>query len=131
MIKVVCAIIAENNKFLATQHKINSTHPLKWEFPGGKIEPFETFEQAVKREIFEELSIHIKVIEKLMWVEHNYGKQLIQLFPVLCNIEKGQIELKEHNQFGWFSFWELETLDLTAADKKLLLIEENRKRLLK
>ena len=71
MIEVCCAIITKDSKLLAVQRGIESNHPLKWEFPGGKIIFGETPEQCIIREIDEELSVNIELFSKLHPVEYN------------------------------------------------------------
>ncbi|MGV8815207.1 MAG: NUDIX domain-containing protein [Gelidibacter sp.] len=71
-IPVTCAIIHFGNKVLAVQRSETMSLPLKWEFAGGKIEPGESEEECIKREIFEELNIHINLKRKLTAVIHQY-----------------------------------------------------------
>ena len=79
LIKVVCAIININNKILAVQRSQTMNQPLKWEFPGGKIEPGESFEDCIKREIKEELNIEIVLLKRLSTINHDYPNFSIQL----------------------------------------------------
>jgi 8-oxo-dGTP diphosphatase len=116
-ILVACAIIRDaQGKILATQRSISMSLPLKWEFPGGKVELGETYEQAVVREILEELSINILVIEKLVEVRHEYPEITVTLIPFLCAITDGQLKLNEHNAFNWINPVNLLDLDWAEAD---------------
>ena len=119
-IKVCAAIIIKDGLFLATQRGETKHNALKWEFPGGKIEPGETPEQCIKREIFEELGVVITVYEKLQAVLHNYPMYCIELIPFICHIQSGKIECKEHNNYQWLDINNLPLLDWAEADLKIL-----------
>lgn len=117
MIKVTCALIVNNqNCVLATQRSQTMNLPLKWEFPGGKIEPNETAEDCLIREIKEELNIEIKIIQSLPSNTHAYPKITIELIPFICGHINGEIILKEHAQFKWLHTDELLALDWADAD---------------
>ena len=126
MLKVSCAIVVQQNKILVTQRNSGSDHPLKWEFPGGKLKPDETLEECVAREIWEELEIEIEILEQLVSVNHDYGFRQIELIPFLCIIKSGEIKLNEHLDFDWAIFEDLEKIDFAAADQKLIQHPENK-----
>ena len=98
MITVTCAVIVHENKILVTQRGPQMKHPLKWEFPGGKLEHNETPEQCIHREIFEELNIRISLVKQLSTVIHDYGSIKIALIPFLSEFKSGSLTLKEHTQ---------------------------------
>lgn len=127
MIDVCCAIIINGNKILAVQRGAESSHPFKWEFPGGKIHPDESAEQCIVREIAEELTIRIEVAKQLVPVEFDYVTRQIRLIPFVCKIISGDIKLTEHIEQKWLLFSELETMDWSAADFEL--IKRNKKSL--
>jgi 8-oxo-dGTP diphosphatase len=117
VIKVTCALIVNNqNCLLAAQRSQVMSLPLKWEFPGGKIEPEETAEDCLIREIKEELNIEIKIIQALPSNTHTYPKITIELIPFICEHINGEIILKEHAQFKWLHTDELLALDWADAD---------------
>jgi 8-oxo-dGTP diphosphatase len=117
MIEVTCAIITKNNKTLATQRSEKMSLPLKWEFPGGKVEKNETAEASLVREIFEELNLDIKIIGKLQPNLHKYSEdKVIKLIPFICEIVKGEIKLLEHSKFLWLQKDELLKLEWAEAD---------------
>ena len=117
MIIVSCAIIEDRDgNVLATQRSPTMSLPLKWEFPGGKVEPNETPEQAIMREIMEELNIEIEIKSRLEEVIHEYPTFNITLIPFICNYIAGELKLYEHNQFLWLSPDTLLDLDWAAAD---------------
>lgn len=120
MINVCCAIILEGSKILAVQRGLESSHPLKWEFPGGKIHPEESAEQCIMREIAEELTIGIEVVKMLVPVEFNYGAKQIFLIPFVCKIISGEIKLTEHIAQKWLRFDELEIMDWSEVDYELI-----------
>ncbi len=125
MLKVVCAIIVNESKMLITQIGSGS-RAFEWEFPGGKIKPGETTEDAVLREIGEELDIEIKIAAPMIAMFYNNGEQDFQLIPFICNIQSGEIKLVEHHDMRWVNFDELEKMNLSAADKQLIQLPENR-----
>ena len=81
MLNVVCAIIYVGNKILVTQRSKNMNLPLKWEFPGGKLEINESEIKCIERELKEELNIEIKVIKRLSNSIHDYEALHINLIP--------------------------------------------------
>ncbi|MCF8366880.1 MAG: (deoxy)nucleoside triphosphate pyrophosphohydrolase [Bacteroidales bacterium] len=123
MINVTCAIIQEGNKILAVKRAHGMHLAGKWEFPGGKIEPGESAEDCIVREILEELQIRITVIKLLNPVEHHYLEKSIRLIPFACRILSGKIKLAEHEEFVWIKKTEILLLNWAEADMKL--IEEN------
>lgn len=120
MLKVTCAIIPLNGKFLITQNGPQSAHPFQWEFPGGKIEPGETAQNCVIREINEELELDIEIEESMEAVTHNYGTKKIELIPFVCSIKSGKLKLNDHINQQWIEVHELDEIDFSAADKKLI-----------
>jgi len=98
---VVAAIIKKNNSYLIAQRNINKYMGLKWEFPGGKVEPNETFHGALAREIQEELNIYINVHEKI--AEERYKDDTIDiiLHYYLCSKKSGIIRMNEHENIAW------------------------------
>ncbi len=121
MIEVSCAIILKDSKILAVQRGSGSSHPLKWEFPGGKIHPEETAAQCIIREIDEELRISVEVQKQLEYIEFDYGNKQIRLVPFICKIASGDIILTEHVAKYWFSFDQWQTIDWSGADYELIL----------
>lgn len=125
MIHVTCAIIIENGKILITQNNQYSDHPLKWEFPGGKINKEETSESCIVREIKEELDITVKVVDAMQPLDFDYDIKQIRLFPFLCEIDAGAIKLNEHVSYAWKQLGDLCDVDFSEADKELITLSEN------
>jgi len=124
MIEVSCAIIIQDSKILAVQRGPKSSHPLKWEFPGGKIQSDETAEQSVVREIEEELRLRIDVLSQLKFVEFDNGTKQIRLIPFICRITSGELVLTEHVAKCWFDLDEWQTIDWSGADRELIRINQ-------
>ncbi len=119
-IKVTCAIITIDNKILAVQRSRIMSMPMKWEFPGGKIEPAETEMECIKREIREELNIEIKLLDRLVPSIHRYPTFTIELIPYTANYVSGELRLKEHNSYVLMDRHELCTLDWAEADMPIV-----------
>jgi len=120
MIDVTCAIILRDNKILVTQRSEKMNLPLKWEFPGGKIEENETPENCLLREIKEELNLEIELLEKLEVKCFNYNTFSINLIPFISKYLAGEIVLAEHKNFKWLTKEELKFLDWASADIPVL-----------
>lgn len=90
--------------------------PLKWEFPGGKLEDGETAECCIVREIEEELGIAIQILNRLVSNEHHYEDFSIRLIPFICTTTVTVVSLKEHVDCRWLEPEELLTLDWAEAD---------------
>lgn len=127
MIQVTCAIIFQNNKVLITQRGEHPHHAFQWEFPGGKVNLGEPEEKSILREIKEELELDLEIAEKMMPVDFDYGFKKIRLIPFVCFLKSGKILLKEHVDYRWVNWQELEKMNLSGADLKLLSQPENQK----
>ncbi len=119
-IRVCCALIIEESGVLVTQRGSQMPHPMKWEFPGGKIKEEEKPEVCIRREIREELSIEVSVLEQLPTVRHNYGSKALELIPFICQHLEGVIELAEHHSYRWVPKEELDELDWLEADVEVV-----------
>lgn len=116
MIEVTCAVIIKDKKVLICQRSEKMKLPLKWEFPGGKIEPFETKEECIVREIKEELNLDVEILSQMHAVEHYYPDFSIKLHPFLCGLIGGELKTKEHKQVIWVSKDNLNEYDWAEAD---------------
>lgn len=90
--------------------------PLKWEFPGGKIDPGESPEECLRRELIEEMGINVSVGKNLTSSTHHYPMFTVTLYPFVCSIESGEIILHEHAAIVWLLPDQLKTLDWAEAD---------------
>ncbi len=118
-IKVVAAIIRDKDRIFATQRGYGEFKD-GWEFPGGKIEEGETPENALIREIREELDTEISVGEKITCVEYDYPKFHLSMDCFWAEIVSGDLVLKEHEAAKWLSREELESVDWLPADLELI-----------
>ena len=119
-LRVVGAAILEGGTFLAAQRHRHMAEPLKWEFPGGKIEPGEDPRRALVREIREELDLEIEVGAWLGRGTHAGGGQIIELEVYAAAVVSGEVRLAEHRQAGWFRAADIDRLDWAAADRPVL-----------
>ena len=121
-IKVVAGLILQNNKLLICQRPNFKDHPLKWEFPGGKIKNDETNEEALIREINEELSINIINCEKL--IDYNfYYKDLnkrVFIYFYLVNNFSGKVLNNFHKELKWIEIKDIREYDFLEGDLKII-----------
>jgi 8-oxo-dGTP diphosphatase len=117
-LEVVCALIVNSaGKILACQRSSESSLAGKWEFPGGKIEPAESAQAALRREIIEELEVSISILRPLAIVKHRYPDFEIALSPFLCEIIGSEVpNAVEHSQIRWVNLDEANELDWAEAD---------------
>ena len=118
-IEVVAAIIRNGNKIFATQRGYGEWKDW-WEFPGGKMEPGETAEEALRREIREELSTEINVEELLCTVEYDYPKFHITMHCFLCSLLSDALHLNEHEAARWLAKEELDSVRWLPADESVI-----------
>lgn len=114
-VRVVAAVIRKDDKIFATQRGYGEFKD-GWEFPGGKIEEGETPEQALAREIKEELDTEIQVGKLIETIEYDYPKFHLSMDCFWCEIMQGGLELKEHEAARWLSKEELYSVDWLPAD---------------
>ena len=126
-IEVVAAIIHDaEGRIFATQRGYGDYKDW-WEFPGGKMEQGETPEEALKREIWEELETRIVVERFVATVEWDYPAFHLTMHCYLCHVESGHLELKEHEAAKWLNKDELESVNWLPADRMVI---NNNKQLL-
>ena len=118
-IRVVAAIIIKNEKVFATQRGYGDFKG-GWEFPGGKIDAGETPEEALVREIKEELDTEVEVIELLDTVEYDYPNFHLSMDCFICNIKSGDLVLKEHEAAQWLTKETLDSVNWLPADLGLI-----------
>jgi len=118
-IEVVAAVICRENKVFATQRGYGEFKDW-WEFPGGKIEPGETPEEALKREILEELHTEISVDKFLTTIEYDYPKFHLVMYCYICHVIKGDLELVEAEDARWLEKENLNVVNWLPADIKVV-----------
>ena len=120
-IEVVGAVIRDGGRVLLAQRPEGKAQAGLWEFPGGKIEPGETPEEALARECREELALEIESPSVLRSVVHRYPEKTIRLILVACSVRPGSVPVpQEHQQVMWVSLAQLPAMDLCPADRELL-----------
>ena len=118
-IRVAAAIIKKDKAIFATQRGYGDFKD-GWEFPGGKIEPGETPEEALKREIREELDTEIEVGEPAGHIEYDYPEFHLSMDCFFCTLLSGSLTLKEHEAARWLSPAELDSISWLPADRSLI-----------
>lgn len=119
-IDVAAALIFRDGKLLVTQRHANSHLGGLWEFPGGKREANETFEECLAREILEELGIEISVSELFEEIVHDYMEKSVHLKFFICQLLHGEPKPLDCAAFKWIGKTELDNLEFPAADAQLL-----------
>ena len=114
-IEVVAAIIHKDNRYLAAQRGYGDFEGM-WEFPGGKIEAGESQEEALKREIKEELNVDIEIGMQICTVDYDYPKFHLTMHCYFCNVSNGDIKLLEHKSAKWLTNDELNMVEWLPAD---------------
>ena len=121
-IKVVAGLILQNDKLLICQRPNFKDHPLKWEFPGGKIKNDETNEEALIREINEELSINIINCEELINYNFNYKdlNKKVFIYFYLVNNFSGKVLNNFHKELKWIEIKDIREYDFLEGDLKII-----------
>ncbi|MDP2215826.1 MAG: (deoxy)nucleoside triphosphate pyrophosphohydrolase [Methanolobus sp.] len=117
-LEVVAAIIIDDDKVLSVQRGRGKYEyiSLKYEFPGGKIESDETKEQALERELLEELEMKIEIEREFLTVNHQYPDFSVTMHSFICSVLNSTLNLKEHIDFKWVNPENLSNLDWAEAD---------------
>ena len=122
---MVAAVIHDGGRILATQRGYGEFKD-KWEFPGGKMEAGESREEALRREIREELDTEINIGKLLCMVEYDYPAFHLTMHCYLCSVVSGTLVLKEHESARWLPAEALESVDWLPADIQILpIIRQN------
>ncbi|MBR2123048.1 MAG: (deoxy)nucleoside triphosphate pyrophosphohydrolase [Lachnospiraceae bacterium] len=115
-VRVAAAVIYDGDRYFATQRGYGDWKDF-WEFPGGKIEPGETPEEALVREIREELETEISIAGRLAEVEYDYPEFHLSMVCYIARISEGQPVLKEHEAARWLKKEELDEVGWLPADR--------------
>jgi 8-oxo-dGTP diphosphatase len=120
-IEVVAGLICENGRVLACQRSVNAAFPLKWEFPGGKVETGEPHEEALRRELREELQIEVETATKIYDHKHTYtGVSEVSLTFFRIDKYRGKVENLIFKQIAWVEFNKLLEIDFLEGDLPLI-----------
>ena len=120
LLEVSAALIFRNGKLLIAQRPADSHLGGLWEFPGGKCEPGETFEQCLVREMREELGVEISVGEMFEEIRHDYPEKSVHLKFFLCRLLSGEPQPLDCAALKWVEKPQLDAHDFPAADAQLL-----------
>ena len=126
MMEVVAALIRDENRVLLCRRPEEKAQGGKWEFPGGKIEPGETGEAALKRECREELDVTLAVGHALADVTQDYPGRTVHLTLYEARIASGTPRKLEHSEIRWVLPEEIEAYDLCPADARLMALLRGR-----
>jgi 8-oxo-dGTP diphosphatase len=116
-IRVVAAVLERDGKYLITQRRGTAVLPLMWEFPGGRVEPGETDQQALKRELLHRLGVGIEVGKLISFVSHPYEHYVVDLFLYECTLLTDALESRAVNAFKWVASGEFDQYPFTPADE--------------
>jgi 8-oxo-dGTP diphosphatase len=116
-VRVVSALIEREGRYLVTQRRPQATLPLLWEFPGGKVEPGETDQQALQRELMERLALEVRVAQREVEVDHQYEGYSLHLRTYRCHITDGVPRAAYVEDFRWAGPSELAELPFPGADQ--------------
>jgi 8-oxo-dGTP diphosphatase len=121
-VPVVCALIERQGQVLLARRPAHKHPALKWEFPGGKVDPGETAEAALVREIREELGCDIAIVGALPRLAHAYGPAAVEMIPFVCRLSPDSPEPHpaEHVEIRWVKPGELLAHDLAGADRPIV-----------
>lgn len=118
-VEVSAAVIIEHHRVFVTQRSYGENKD-RWEFPGGKLEKGESAEDALRREIWEELDTQIEVGQRIMTIEYDYPQFHLTMHCFLCSVQSGSLVLKEHEDARWLAADELYSVDWLPADLVIL-----------
>lgn len=118
MIDVVAAVVEKEGKFLVAHRPVQKGGD--WEFPGGKVEPGETFFEALKREIAEELGVGIKPIRILSSYPKEIKGQTYSIHFVAATLESDRFTLSEHQECRWLEVSDIKNLTMSSVDKEFV-----------
>ncbi len=119
-IEVVAAVIKDGDKYFCAKRKNEGELAKKWEFPGGKIESGETHQDALIREIKEELNTEIQVNDFLITINHEYKTFFLEMHVYNCTVKKGDLIISEHLDSKWETIKEMLNMDFADADIPIL-----------
>lgn len=119
-IRVVAGMITKDGRYLISQRRPTATLPLLWEFPGGRVEEGESDEEALVRELQEEMEIKVQVLERAIHVEHSYADYDIDFRVYRCALLDGDIRHVRVHDHRWVLPSELDRYEFPAADEKTM-----------
>jgi 8-oxo-dGTP diphosphatase len=116
-IRVVAAVLERDGCYLITQRRATAVLPLLWEFPGGKVEPGETDQEALRRELRHRLGVEIEVGKLISFVSHPYEHYVVDLFLYECTLVSQDLEPRAVNAYKWVASSDFDQYPFTPADE--------------
>ncbi len=116
-IRVVAAMVEEAGRYLITQRRPAAVLPLRWEFPGGRVEPGESDAEALEREVMHRLGVSVEIGNLISFVRHPYERYIVELHLYECRLSEGKPEKRNVNDFAWVQSDEFEHYPFTPADE--------------
>lgn len=116
-IRVVAALVERDGRYLITQRRENAVLPLLWDFPGGRVEPGESDEAALAREVGERLGAQVEVGQLISFVNHPYDRYAVDLFLYECRLLSDELECRAVKDYAWVTSKEMETYSFTPVDE--------------
>ena len=118
-IRVVAAVVENDGRYLITQRRASAVLPLMWEFPGGRVEPGETDQTALERELLHRLGVQIDVGKLISFVSHPYEHYVVDLFLYECRLASAEstLEPRAVSAFKWVASSEFDQYPFTPADE--------------
>jgi 8-oxo-dGTP diphosphatase len=120
MIQVTAAIIQRKNRYLIAQRRSDGKLPLKWEFPGGKVDPGETLEECLARELHEEFGVRATVKNFICQNQHKYEHMAVEVNFYEVELLDQELQLNDHADIAWVHWDEIAQYDLVEADKDVV-----------
>ena len=116
-IRVVAAVISDDGRYLITQRRPSAVLPLLWEFPGGRVEPGETDQDALQREVRHRLGVDVRAGQLISFVSHPYERYTVDLYLYECHIAAGAPAALAVHAFKWVTSGEFDQYPFTPADE--------------
>ena len=117
-IRVVAAVIERQGRYLITQRRATAALPLLWEFPGGRVEPGESDEEALRREVEHRLGVSVAVGALIGFVSHPYERYTVDLHLYQCQLASGSPREKNVHAFAWVGSSDFDGVAFTPADER-------------
>ncbi|MGL1933132.1 MAG: (deoxy)nucleoside triphosphate pyrophosphohydrolase [Desulfotalea sp.] len=115
-VKVVCGLIYDDDKIFICRRSPEKSLGGYWEFPGGKVEVNESYEECLKRELNEELKMDVHVLTHFKTITHHYDNFIIELISFVCRFKSSQYTMTDHDEYEWIKPKELLNRNLSSAD---------------
>ena len=120
VIDVAAGLVFHSGRLLITQRRPDDHLGGLWEFPGGKVEPGETFQHCLVRELHEELGIEVSVGSEIEEITHSYPEKTVRLKFFTCRLNSGEARPIHCHALAWITLEELDYYEFPAADERLL-----------